>query len=41
MTYICYRGIEVSVRLQYALLGVEVATLVGVRAVRPRQGVRR
>ena len=28
MTYICYRGIEVSVRLQYALLGVEVATLV-------------
>ena len=29
MTYICYRGIEVSTRLQYALLGVEVATLVG------------
>src|ERR1700710_1328215 len=29
MTYICYRGIEVSARLQYALLGVEVATLVG------------
>jgi len=28
MTYICYRGIEVSVRLQYALLGVEVVTLV-------------
>ena len=28
MTYICYRGIEVSVRLQYALLGIEVATLV-------------
>ena len=28
MTYICYRGIEVSVRLQYALLGVEVLTLV-------------
>ena len=28
MTYICYRGLEVSVRLQYALLGVEVATLV-------------
>ena len=28
MTYICYRGIEVSVRLQYALLGIEIATLV-------------
>jgi amino acid transporter len=28
MTYICYRGIEVSVHLQYALLGVEVLTLV-------------
>src|ERR1700712_5288497 len=28
MTYICYRGIEVSAPLQYALLGVEVATLV-------------
>jgi amino acid transporter len=28
MTYVCYRGIEVSVRLQYVLLGVEVATLV-------------
>ncbi len=28
MTYICYRGIEVSVRLQYALLGIEVATLI-------------
>jgi amino acid transporter len=28
MTYICYRGIEVSVRLQYALLGIEVLTLV-------------
>ena len=24
MTYICYRGIEVSARLQYALLGIEV-----------------
>jgi amino acid transporter len=29
MTYICYRGIEVSARLQYALLGVEVVTLLG------------
>lgn len=28
MTYICYRGIEVSARLQYALLGVEVVVLV-------------
>ncbi len=28
MTYICYRGIEVSARLQYALLGIEVVTLV-------------
>jgi amino acid transporter len=28
MTYICYRGIEVSARMQYALLGVEVVTLV-------------
>ncbi len=29
MTYICYRGIEVSARMQYALLGVEVLTLIG------------
>ena len=28
MTYICYRGLEVSVRLQYALLGVEIVTLI-------------
>ena len=28
MTYICYRGIEVSARLQYALLGIELAVLV-------------
>ena len=28
MTYICYRGIEVSARLQYALLGVEIVALV-------------
>ncbi len=28
MTYICYRGIEVSARLQYALLGIEVIILV-------------
>ena len=29
MTYVCYRGIEVSARLQYCLLGVEVVTLLG------------
>jgi amino acid transporter len=28
MTYICYRGIEVSARLQYGLLGIEVVVLV-------------
>jgi amino acid transporter len=28
MTYICYRGIEVSARLQYALLSIEVVILV-------------
>ncbi len=28
MTYICYRGIEVSARLQYALLGIEVVVLI-------------
>jgi amino acid transporter len=27
MTYICYRGIEVSARLQYGLLGIEVVVL--------------
>jgi amino acid transporter len=27
MTYICYRGIEVSARLQYALLGTELVVL--------------
>ncbi|MEO7058339.1 MAG: APC family permease [Lapillicoccus sp.] len=32
MTYICYRGIEVSARLQYALLGVEVAALLAFAA---------
>ena len=41
MTYICYRGIEVSVRLQYALLGIEIVTLVAFAAVRPGEGVRR
>jgi amino acid transporter len=28
MTYICYRGIEVSAYLQYVLLGIEVVTLI-------------
>ena len=28
MTYICYRGIEVSARLQYALLSIEIVILV-------------
>jgi amino acid transporter len=27
MTYICYRGIEISARLQYALLGIELVVL--------------
>jgi len=29
MTYICYRGIEVSARVQYVLLSIELVTLVG------------
>lgn len=33
MTYICYRGIEVSARLQYALLGIEVVVLVAFSAI--------
>ncbi|WP_059016109.1 APC family permease [Mycobacterium sp. M26] len=33
MTYICYRGIEVSARLQYALLGIEMVVLVAFSAV--------
>jgi amino acid transporter len=28
MTYICYRGIEVSARIQYGLLGIELTVLV-------------
>jgi amino acid transporter len=28
MTYICYRGVEVSARLQYGLLGIELTVLV-------------
>ena len=33
MTYICYRGIEVSARLQYGLLGIELVVLVAFAAV--------
>lgn len=33
MTYICYRGIEVSARLQYGLLSIEIVTLVIFAAV--------
>lgn len=33
MTWICYRGIEVSARLQYALLSIEIVTLVIFAAV--------
>ena len=33
MTYICYRGIEISARLQYALLGIELVILVAFAAV--------
>ena len=28
MTYICYRGIEVSARIQYGLLAIELVVLV-------------
>ncbi len=33
MTYICYRGIEVSARLQYGLLGIEVIVLIAFSAI--------
>ena len=33
MTWICYRGIEVSARLQYALLSIEIVTLIVVAVV--------
>jgi amino acid transporter len=33
MTYICYRGIEVSARLQYGLLGIELVVLLAFAAV--------
>ena len=33
MTYICYRGIEISARIQYALLGIELVVLAAFAAV--------
>lgn len=33
MTYICYRGIEVSARLQYGLLGIEMVVLLAFAVV--------
>lgn len=33
MTYICYRGIEISARLQYVLLSIEVVVLLAFAAV--------
>ncbi|WP_167105542.1 APC family permease [Mycobacterium sp. DL592] len=33
MTYICYRGIEVSARIQYGLLGIELVVLIVFSAV--------
>jgi amino acid transporter len=33
MTYICYRGIEVSAKLQYALLGIVIVVLVAFAAI--------
>ncbi len=33
MTYVCYRGIEVSARMQYGLLSIEIVTLVMVAVV--------
>ncbi|WP_328352102.1 APC family permease [Mycobacterium sp. NBC_00419] len=33
MTYICYRGIEVSARIQYGLLGIEMVVLVAFSVV--------
>ena len=42
MTYICYRGIEVSARLQYALLGIELIVLIafaGIALVKVGTGI--
>lgn len=33
MTYICYRGVEVSARMQYALLGIELVLLLAFAAI--------
>ena len=41
MTYICYRGIEVSARIQYGLLGIELVVLVVVLGRRAVQGLHR
>ena len=41
MTYICYRGIEVSARLQYVLLGIEVVVLVVFAVVALVEGLHR
>ena len=38
MTYICYRGIEVSANIQKALLSIEVVMLLVFAACRPDQG---
>ncbi len=40
MTWICYRGIELSARIQQVLLGAEIAILGAVRGRRVRQGLR-
>ena len=40
MTWICYRGIELSARIQQVLLGAEVLILGAVRGGRLRQGLR-
>ncbi len=39
MTWICYRGIEISARVQYVLLGFEVDHPAVLRRVRARQGL--
>ena len=40
MTWICYRGIELSARMQTILLSIEIFTLVPVRRRRAHQGLR-
>ncbi len=41
MTYICYRGIEVSARMQYALLGIELVDPRRLLGDRPAAGLHR